>query len=90
MRSATGRPSLTRSIGRDRSLERLSADSQETVSQFEFSVGTGVGTRETAENFAKKAESQNGGPGIDAAALPLAGRLGQRARARARSHNLAN
>jgi L,D-transpeptidase catalytic domain len=35
---ATGRvrPSRTRSIGRDRSLERLSADSQKTVSQFEF------------------------------------------------------
>ena len=39
---ATGRvgPSRTRSIGRDRSLERLSADSQKTVSQFEFWVGT--------------------------------------------------
>jgi hypothetical protein len=35
------RPSRTGSIGRDRSLERLSADSLETVSRFEFPVGTG-------------------------------------------------
>jgi hypothetical protein len=43
MLPATGRvrPSRTRSIGRGRSLERLSADSLETVSRFEFPVGTG-------------------------------------------------
>jgi hypothetical protein len=32
-------------IGRDRSLERLSADSQETVSQFELPLGTRIGAR---------------------------------------------
>jgi hypothetical protein len=41
MLSATGRvrPSPPRSIARDRSLERLSADSRETVSRFEPPVG---------------------------------------------------
>ena len=42
MRFSPARYSLRRSNFEDRSLERVSADSHETVSQFEFRVGTGA------------------------------------------------